>query len=501
MILNTDLTGEMRLGSSHALIIGHKPNNLEYKKLCDKISGERKSLMQFGLFDTASPNYSTYYPDLDVEDLKPKDGEFIFPVFRALSKTIVSKYFPIDFSHKNVLKKSMNKLVGQSINIDHETAVGNAIGSVKEVFWQEAYKTSDNIEVPAGINFVMMIDGKSNPRIARGIMMEPPSIHSNSVSIRFKWVPSHNYEEKNEFFEKIGQYDDDGVLIRAIVSEIMSYPETSLVAHGADVFAQKIGEDGKIINPGYADSVYQFSADQTKVFNIAHIDYKELNIISEKFNIKETIPIHLNIKDDLKNKQNNKNELNMDKEQLKKLALELGFKTGELTEENLTEKITGKVSNLETEKSNLQTEVDDLTNSKTEPLISLQDLAVVKAEAVIGKSALSERITEALRLYKLCKADKADDNIINLINTSNYETANSFLEQYKTEATEKFQSTCKKCGTVVSMSSGIGSQENLVDADGNPIEGQNEKIILGKNETLKKFREKRNQSRIFTKTK
>ena len=98
----------------------------------------------------------------------------------------------LDFKtfNRDVLKKSMQMLIGQTINIDHEIAVGNAIGAVSEVFWQPAYKTKSGIEVPAGINAVLKIDGKSNPRIARGVMMDPPSIHSNSVTVRFKWEPS-----------------------------------------------------------------------------------------------------------------------------------------------------------------------------------------------------------------------------------------------------------------------------------------------------------------------
>ena len=41
-------------------------------------------------------------------------------------------------------------------------------------------------------------------------------------------------------------------MIRKVVTEVVRYLETSLVSHGADSFAQKIGEDGKIINPEFA---------------------------------------------------------------------------------------------------------------------------------------------------------------------------------------------------------------------------------------------------------
>ena len=69
-------------------------------------------------------------------------------------------------------------LVGQTVNCDHSTDVANAIGSVKQTFWQESFK-QDGIVIPAGINGVLKIDAKANPRLARGILMDPPSIHSN----------------------------------------------------------------------------------------------------------------------------------------------------------------------------------------------------------------------------------------------------------------------------------------------------------------------------------
>ena len=494
--LNDDNTGVISLGSSHSLILGHKPDVLDHKRICDKLASERKSMMNFGLFDTASPNYSTYYPDLDVADLTPKDEDFIYPVFRALSMAIVSKGFPIDFSAEGILKASMNKLIGQSINIDHETAVGNAVGSVKEVFWQDSYKTSDGITVPAGINMVMMIDGKSNPRIARGIMMDPPSIHSNSVSIRFKWEPSHQFEEKWEFYEKVGTYDKDGTLVRAVVTEIMSYSETSLVAHGADVFAQKVGSDGKIINPGYSNSVYEFSdEDKNDVNATVHIDYKNTDTkeqsFSGMFSMNSAIPTDLNTSSS--NKNNNKNVTPMKKEDLEKLTSKFNFAEGELTEDNYIAKISEKLSEKETEITNLTQKYDDLKAG----LLSDEEFKTMKADAEVGKTALTDTRAEALRLYNLAKGDKADATIVNLINASTIDQAKSLLTQYKDEAETKFSATCS-CGKTIKLSSGIGSEENLIDEDGNPIEKPaGTSGPSDAKSTLQKFRAKRNESLIF----
>lgn len=74
--------------------------------------------------------------------------------------------------------------------------------------------------------------------------MDPPSIHSNSVSVRFIWDKSHPNLDEDEFWNKLGTYDEKGNLICRVVKEIVSYYETSLVSHGADPFAQKIDEMG-----------------------------------------------------------------------------------------------------------------------------------------------------------------------------------------------------------------------------------------------------------------
>lgn len=58
--------------------------------------------------------------------------------------------------------------------------------------------------------------------------------------------------EDGEFYQKLGTYDSKGEMVRRIVTEVVRYLETSLVSHGADSFAQKIGSDGKIVNPTFA---------------------------------------------------------------------------------------------------------------------------------------------------------------------------------------------------------------------------------------------------------
>ena len=463
------------LGAGHSLILGNRPNKITPEMVTRKAELEKQETEQFGFWDSSSPNYTTYYPDVTADDLEPKDAEFIFPVFRMLSEVIVHKqYNPIDFGKKGVLKKAMNMLVGQTINVDHETALGNAIGSVQDVTWQKAYKTESGVEVPAGINATLKIDGKSNPRIARGIMMNPPSIHSNSVTVRFTWEPSHKNMDTSEFYNKLGTYDENGEMYRRIVTDIISFHETSLVAHGADPFAQIINDDGEINNPKYAESVYSFSAEgkevkQTKYF---FVDFKN----TEQFllSAKNTTPEQSN------NNNQNQNNNNM-KDKLLLLATVIGLSEGDnLTEENFAEKLkeafeakSSEVSELTSAKKGLETKVSELEGQVTELTSEIEGL---KPNATAGEAALESTRKEAIRLYRLSvREDAADETILKVIGEADYATATSFLKQYRTSAEELFTAKCNKCGSTEVTRMSTSNSDGGMDDDEEEDTGNTEK--------------------------
>lgn len=467
LIINLDGTGELNLSSAHSMVMGHVPNKVTSDQVQKKLNEDSSIVLEsFGLFEQATPNYTTYYPDVTADDLNPKDEEFIEPLFRLLSETIVSKGFrPIDFGKPGVLKKSMQMLLGQTVNIDHEIAVGNAIGAVSEVYWQPAYKTKSGIEVPAGINGKLKIDGKSNPRIARGIMMTPPSIHSNSVTVRFKWEPSHKFENSSDFYSKLGTYEKDGSLVRLVVTEIIGYSETSLVSHGADMWAQKVNDDKEIVNPEYAER-QSFGVDKVNNFtrSCVEIDYKtELS-----FNADNSIPTQ-------SNNINNTNPNNSDMEELiQELETSFGFEKGTVTAENLASKLVeAHTANL-TQIQTLTQEKADLEAAKLESdnkVTQLEaDLATINENKEVLENFTRETQTEATRLYKLAMGEQADENIIGLMAKADLKTSQSFAKQYQKVVDEKFAATCTDCGSKnVNRASAEGGDTNL-NQDG---EGKN----------------------------
>lgn len=442
----------MVLGSGHSMMVGNLTNKIALPSFSEKFyQASRVEVNKFGLFGS-NTDYNTYYPDVTPEDVKPKDNEFIEPVFRMLSNCIVAKnYMPTEFP-KDILKASMGLLLGQTVNCDHETEIGNAIGSVKEVSWQNAYTDETmGIEIPAGINAVLKIDAKANPRIARGIMMDPPSIHSNSVTVQFEWKPSHSFEKEWEFYDKLGTIAEDGTMVRRIVTKIISYKETSLVSHGADPFAQII-KNGKINNPQYAGATYYSFSDmppmdeKTLRSKIAYLDFKDIRSNNIMYNTSKP-----NYEGNQNPKiQNDMNELQKFLDQLFSdgvLSLAEGSTPSmEVALSQVKDLVVAKNS-LTQEKAKADQKISELQGEVT----SLKEqISANQAMVNIGTSHLSEVRSSAIASYKkLYGDDKVDQNILALLeaDSTNIETLLSLKATYDAQLDEKFPMRCAKCGS------------------------------------------------------
>lgn len=442
----------MVLGSGHSMMVGNLTNKIALPSFSEKFyQASRVEVNKFGLFGS-NTDYNTYYPDVTPEDVKPKDSEFIEPVFRMLSNCIVAKnYMPTEFP-KDILKASMGLLLGQTVNCDHETEIGNAIGSVKEVSWQNAYTDETmGIEIPAGINAVLKIDAKANPRIARGIMMDPPSIHSNSVTVQFEWKPSHSFEKEWEFYDKLGTIAEDGTMVRRIVTKIISYKETSLVSHGADPFAQII-KNGKINNPQYAGATYYSFSDmppmdeKTLRSKIAYLDFKDIRSNDIMYNTSKP-----NYEGNQNPKiQNDMNELQKFLDQLFSdgvLSLAEGSTPSmEVALSQVKDLVVAKNS-LTQEKAKADQKISELQGEVT----SLKEqISANQAMVNIGTSHLSEVRSSAIASYKkLYGDDKVDQNILALLeaDSTNIETLLSLKATYDAQLDEKFPMRCAKCGS------------------------------------------------------
>lgn len=466
---NKEHLDSMVIGQGHTIMAGYIPEAVGAQAFSENYykwkTPTLDTIAQFGFWG-GDIDYNTYYPNLDKSELTPKDEEFIEPMFRLLSETIVSKKLnPTDFGQNGVLKASMKMLLGQTVNCDHETNIGNAIGAVSQVMWQESYKDG-SFTIPAGINGILKIDGKANPRIARGILMEPPSIHSNSVTVQFKWDKSHPGMEDGEFYQKLGTYDSKGEMVRRIVTEVVRYTETSLVSHGADPFAQKVGEDGKIINPTFAkrtwSSYEEYRDDKSKQYFFT--DYKtDFNSFQEKDNTPDSF------NDNGTQENHNPNKENMNKELQEFLEKLFGDNMLSLAEgkEMTQEEVISCIQSLVSSKNSLQTTVDNLTTEKsslTEQITNLNaEVANLKEMATVGKNHIASLRENAVTTYKKLMGDKADETIVTMLNaeTTGIVTLISLTKDYQSRLEEKFPMVCASCGSHdVSRASSVAENDN-----------------------------------------
>tara|TARA_R110001599_G_scaffold15757_6_gene65410 strand:+ start:10059 stop:11435 length:1377 start_codon:yes stop_codon:yes gene_type:complete len=408
-------------------------------QVAQKQALEKKDITSLGLFDSASPNFNTYYPDITKEDLNPDtDNEsFIHPIYRALSEVIVHREWnPIDFSANDILKNSMGMLRGQTVYTNHEMVVGNELGVIEEVAWQEGYTTQSGVKVPAGANVKLKIDGKSNPKIARGMMMSPPSIHSVSVTVSFEWERSHDFEDENVFFSRLGQTHEDGEMIRRVVTGIQSFHEISTVHHGADPFAQRVNDNGEIVNPEYANRVSNSTVSSNGATPTFNYDYA-LDIVRNSMQ-KETTPA----------KSINNNTLKMKKELLALCTL-LNISTEGLSDEATVEKLTSTITELKGAKLWDQEEVDGLIEEgKTELKVEVTELtASLKTFNDNIALELSNKKDEVVGLLNKIHNNKPAEVLLTSLEKLDETALNALSVSYTAQFDAMAPLNCEDCGS------------------------------------------------------
>lgn len=206
----------------------------------DKLAEKLKNLAQVSQWSQQGKNDNFNFQK--VGDILPADEDYISVNFRALSKTIVPGHW-IDWSKDNVLEESVSMLLGATVYPNHNYwDVNNWLGSVSNAAWDAEGKNADGV---AGINATYKIDALMNPRIARGLLMSPPAIHSTSMTVLFEFEYSHPdiaADDKWKFMRLLGE-EVDGTIVRFIVTKIREYWEASLVFQGADRLAKKYEDD------------------------------------------------------------------------------------------------------------------------------------------------------------------------------------------------------------------------------------------------------------------
>jgi hypothetical protein len=362
-----------------------------------------------------------------------------------------------------ILKASMPKLLGQTVYANHEASIGNQLGVVSNVVWQPAYTSATGVKIPAGINAEFKIDARSHPNIARGLLMQPPAIHSNSVTVAFGWEKSHPKMDDDEFRASLGKYGADKQLIRRIVNQIVNYHETSFVSHGADPFAQKIGDNGEIVNPGFADIEYNQLSSTKAGSQVYWIEYST-----------DTVAMSADPQNPDPNPINQENEDIM----LKAIALSLKIDVTNLTDEQISAKITEALNaqaeankNLTTQLSAATGELTTVKETLTAAQASVTNLTTekdslttkLKVHTDAAVTALEAKRGNVLRMYKVLHAEAGDESaMVKAIGTANAEMLTAFEADYQNQLDEKYPAFCSDCrSTNVSRNSTITEATEL----------------------------------------
>lgn len=498
-----ELAGSVSLGAVGISMPTMASEALESYRL--GLSRQRDSL-NFGMFG----NDPKYYDKTQMSDILPKPEDFLEVPFRLISATIVGgmTWKATDFSNAAVLKKSVPMLDGVPLYKDHETDLDNWVGLVNGVKWTAAFKDASGLDVPAGIDGLIAIDIKTNPKVARGVAAG--AIFSNSVTVDFDWEMSHTFENEYDFYNKIGTMGSDGKMIRRIVVGINDYHESSLVWLGADPFAKAIQEDGSLKNIDIS-SIYSYTKQSFAKTNKVTIDADDTrpeNVAAEQnfslnFAVAENV-LSLARRTAIISNNNNQNNDDMNKfltafvlvfgssfglkegdkpteEQMLGFMKQLSFKNDDsiiVSKEQHAALETFSSKALEAFKASSEenkdaTAVDaiafmaDHTFIASEALAALQakDTEVVQltadktaletkitslsAEAKIGKEFIGMKRAEAIRLYKVAVGgeEKADASVVALFEKADSPAVDGLLKQYAKEATHKFSGKCTSCGS------------------------------------------------------
>lgn len=220
-------------------------------------------------------------PTLTFDQVNPQESDFIYPMFRALDAGLIEDYW-IDFSGAGVVEKATSLFLNQTVYKNHIFwNVENWLGAVSRAVWDPSgAKVSTG---KPGVNVELKIDWKSNPKIARGLLMQPPAIHSVSATVDFDWDASHpDLLEQGIFWRNLGQ-EINGSIVRLIVTAIRRIYEISLVWQGANAGSNNPlepddEETGLSALPGSSPTAGTFGTKETKKVKLTAEQKKALGL-------------------------------------------------------------------------------------------------------------------------------------------------------------------------------------------------------------------------------
>ena len=232
-------------------------------------------------------------------------------------------------------------------------------------------------------------------------------------------------------------------MIRRVVTKIISYNETSLVSHGADPFAQKVDEDGNIVNPVHANNNYSsFSEVNPNRGSYVFLDFKEPTSIlhntihSFNENTHKQNPI---IPEDSQ-KNNQMNELQQFIESLFGTGMLSLAEGKEQTAQEVLALIKQNTSELVSLRASLSTKDTEISSLK-------ETIEANKPMVTVGTQHLTSVRENTLASYNKVAGENPDATIVSLIGDAGLEVLTSLGKTYTAQLEEKHPLHCSECGS------------------------------------------------------
>ncbi len=205
-----------------------------------------------------------------LDELEPTEGDLVSFTFRLLSASYLgSGGYHLDFSREGVLERSLALFIEPEeegsarqtplvVVRDHSFSIEDRIGLVRNARWSPA---NPDYGLPhPGIDAELHIDWKLAGDVVRRLLHDPPLLDACSVSLSFGWEKSHPGLDDRQFWQRLGE-EEEGSVVRVIVTEIFSVEHVGLVFAGADPSARRAGpsarpprsRDGQDRKPATAD--------------------------------------------------------------------------------------------------------------------------------------------------------------------------------------------------------------------------------------------------------
>lgn len=372
--------------------------------------------------------------DSELRDfLSPKPEDYVMIPMRALSASAVQGN-TINFAHNDgqALQEAVDMFNGLIILKDHDQTVDKWVGQTQDAYWDTSIP-----DTPPGVNFMLKVDTKADPKLARGLISG--MVTSGSVTIQFDHEKSHPKMEDYDFYSQLGT-TVKGKVVQALVTKVTRCFEYSIVWQGADSDAKKINPDGTIHKPGFAVN----TTEEQMLKKLA------LSLGLPETATEDEVNVALTAK--------------LAAEAAAKLAAETQVTTLTATLATKDVEITTK----STEVTTLAAQVVTLTAEKT---ALTTEVATLTGRQASFEAHVKARRAEAKRLYLLAEGDKALEPMKAAIDSSALDVAESFISTFGSKVESLMPLACTKCNST-ELSRRKSAQSDTIEDDKQGASGQ-----------------------------